>query len=824
MLYTATLSVAKQVTTIRGSMPVPTNTSTISIQDDADLSNQQRRRHLLQGSTCTLYKKCITFQPTAEHPKGHHKDSWVCELSEEDKRKLNLQFVDIEESDASSSALINVTTSGESTMTISEAIIDSERPQMFIPEYAHVEIRGIVQDETHERSVNGGDRGSQDVRLTQGTGVRRQLVSRSGTLKTLVVRVSDRNNVEPDANIAKLNNDVFDDAVSLKTQTEACSYGKLKIEPFRGNTPSNKYISNGIVDVKIDYDINGGADGMDQAALRAANEQLGDLSNSMFDLVMFCFPPGKSNFLAFAYPNSKYSFYNNEWCGYVGAQMHEVGHNLGLAHSGEVNENEYGDGTGMMGSTPGLDDVRMCYNPQKSFQLGWYKDKSETIDPLDGSGNREFVLNGVSDYKKSNDAIVVLRLKQMSKVQDYYVGYNRATGINRDTGEDADMVTIVRKEYGAHDQYGLSIKVASLKPGQRAVINNFNGDRDVQVAFIGVMNGDARIMILDNNGTPPTPPGNCQKVTIELTTDEYPSDNQWFIADTNDWGRVGAISMSYTQLNKTYRQEVCLPMGRNSKTYRFTIFDKYGDGMCCTHGQGSYKAYDDIGRLIFSGGADFEKKEHLIEVRPDPNPPPRTAPPTNSPTSQPTPSPPCETYSIKVKTDGYPFDTKWKFVNFDRHHDEVVKAQSPDYYVQDKLYTHNVCLSIGTKYEFQFVDTYEDGICCGGGQGYYEVINSCGNVIIDSGKKEEKFEKKTHIIEVDGMCSLETPPPTQPQDPPTSNCRNLTEKKRIKIHKKGRKADCKTLVQSGKCNRKIRGDSYKGKFVREVCAKSCGMC
>ena len=42
------------------------------------------------------------------------------------------------------------------------------------------------------------------------------------------------------------------------------------------------------------------------------------------------------------------SYYNDHWCQSVSAQMHEVGHNLGLSHSGVNDEDLYGDETGMM--------------------------------------------------------------------------------------------------------------------------------------------------------------------------------------------------------------------------------------------------------------------------------------------------------------------------------------------------------------------------------------------------------------------------------------------------------------------------------------------
>ena len=50
--------------------------------------------------------------------------------------------------------------------------------------------------------------------------------------------------------------------------------------------------------------------------------------------------------------------------------MHEVGHNLGLAHSNEGG-GEYEDQSGMMGYSYDCDDCpKMCFNGPKSWQLG----------------------------------------------------------------------------------------------------------------------------------------------------------------------------------------------------------------------------------------------------------------------------------------------------------------------------------------------------------------------------------------------------------------------------------------------------------------------
>ena len=59
--------------------------------------------------------------------------------------------------------------------------------------------------------------------------------------------------------------------------------------------------------------------------------------------------------------NGYKSVYNDIACGQVSTQIHEVGHNLNLNHSGKGSE-EYGDKSCMMGYSYDEDDIPyMCF-------------------------------------------------------------------------------------------------------------------------------------------------------------------------------------------------------------------------------------------------------------------------------------------------------------------------------------------------------------------------------------------------------------------------------------------------------------------------------
>lgn len=226
-------------------------------------------------------------------------------------------------------------------------------------------------------------------------------------LKVLVVRVIDGAGIGPDPDAAALENDIFYGNVCLKSQFQACSHNQVFIEQATefSTTQNNNVTVNGIVDVQVDVLAEEDNFNMlEIRALQAAESTYGTISSlaDTFDIVMFCQPPGTGDWLAYAYINDWRSFYNNKWCQRVSAQMHEIGHNLNLAHSGLPNDSAYADKSGMMGFSYNDEGGPIqCYNPAKSFQLGWYSKQTLSIDPLDYIDEpKTFILNGVSDYKK----------------------------------------------------------------------------------------------------------------------------------------------------------------------------------------------------------------------------------------------------------------------------------------------------------------------------------------------------------------------------------------------------------------------------------------
>lgn len=93
---------------------------------------------------------------------------------------------------------------------------------------------------------------------------------------------------------------------------------------------------------------------------------------------------------------------------------------------------------------------------------------------------------------------------------------------------------------------------------------------------------------------------NGTSVVVAVLTDNYPAETAWQITDDNG---VVAEGGSYTEVGATYETMVCLEDG----CYTFTITDSWGDGICCTHGEGSYSIVID-GIEVQTGG-QFDSNE-----------------------------------------------------------------------------------------------------------------------------------------------------------------------------------------------------------------------
>lgn len=112
----------------------------------------------------------------------------------------------------------------------------------------------------------------------------------------------------------------------------------------------------------------------------------------------------------------------------------------------------------------------------------------------------------------------------------------------------------------------------------------------------------------------PAPQAANQYITVKITTDAYGSETTWKLKKGN--GAVVAQGGPYNDLQaagETVQTPVSVTLPAVD-CYTFEILDEYGDGMCCSYGDGGYQVVDGQGNILASGGSFLSSEDKKFEV------------------------------------------------------------------------------------------------------------------------------------------------------------------------------------------------------------------
>ena len=107
------------------------------------------------------------------------------------------------------------------------------------------------------------------------------------------------------------------------------------------------------------------------------------------------------------------------------------------------------------------------------------------------------------------------------------------------------------------------------------------------------------------NCDPCPEPCTTNEITVPITLDNYPEETSWDIRDASNTIVASGGTYGYLPDGSTVVIDECLDNG----CYDFTIYDSYGDGICCSFGVGYWELQNPSGEVllrdIFHGSGTY---------------------------------------------------------------------------------------------------------------------------------------------------------------------------------------------------------------------------
>ena len=92
-------------------------------------------------------------------------------------------------------------------------------------------------------------------------------------------------------------------------------------------------------------------------------------------------------------------------------------------------------------------------------------------------------------------------------------------------------------------------------------------------------------------------------VTLVINPDNYPQETSWKLFDE---GANQIVSTGSLQSGTTfYSEDICLDY---SSCFTLYVYDSYGDGICCSYGEGNFSVLDANGDVILTNSGEFDSE------------------------------------------------------------------------------------------------------------------------------------------------------------------------------------------------------------------------
>ena len=176
---------------------------------------------------------------------------------------------------------------------------------------------------------------------------------------------------------------------------------------------------------------------------------------------------------------------------------------------------------------------------------------------------------------------------------DYHMYGAAAMGeLNLEISTDGTTWTTLWNKTGNQGNAWVSEAIdLSAYSSSSAAILRFNGTTGT------TWQGDMAIDAVSIQGSAPV----CTDLNLIITFDDYPAESSWEITN----GSNVVVSSGGPYGSQSTGSTLILPICLFDGCYTFTFSDSYGDGICCTYGNGSYSLTNISTSAVLASGGSF---------------------------------------------------------------------------------------------------------------------------------------------------------------------------------------------------------------------------
>ena len=92
-----------------------------------------------------------------------------------------------------------------------------------------------------------------------------------------------------------------------------------------------------------------------------------------------------------------------------------------------------------------------------------------------------------------------------------------------------------------------------------------------------------------------------ETVTLSILSDDFPGETSWEMVDVGSGQMVSGGDFPLDS-EEVYTEDICVSA---NACLILTVYDSYGDGMCCAYGEGEFQVMNEAGETIVFNDGDF---------------------------------------------------------------------------------------------------------------------------------------------------------------------------------------------------------------------------